>query len=91
MIVASEKQIHNHPKEGRRPGAHVLDNFGLDLLLGQAKSKHRFLPGRVQPLLVELGQCFGPFSYAVVALLIRSSVAPRQSCPARSVLLKQRK
>jgi hypothetical protein len=35
-----------------RPGAHVLDHFRLDLLLGQVQREHGFL----QPLQVQFGQ-----------------------------------
>jgi hypothetical protein len=39
--------------------SHVLDDFWLDLVLGQIKGKDRFLPGCLQPLQVELGQLRG--------------------------------
>ncbi len=37
-----------------RPAADVLDDFRLDLPLGQIESKNRLLPGGFQPLAVEL-------------------------------------
>jgi hypothetical protein len=33
-----------------RPGAHVLDDFRLDLLLGQVQGEHGFLPGGLEPI-----------------------------------------
>ena len=32
------------------PSAHVLDDFWLDLVLGQIKGKDRFLPGDLEPI-----------------------------------------
>ena len=36
------------------PTAHVLDHFRFDLVLGQVEGKNGFLPGRFQPIQVEL-------------------------------------
>jgi len=38
------------------PSAHVLDDFWLDLLLGQVQGKDRFLPGDLKPLQIQFGQ-----------------------------------
>ena len=38
-----------------RPTPHVLDDFRLDLPFGQVQGEDGFLPGRVQPVHVELG------------------------------------
>jgi hypothetical protein len=39
-----------------RPGARVLDELGLDLVLGQVEREHGFPSGRFQTGEVELGQ-----------------------------------
>ena len=52
------RQVHRlvHAETAVRPGAHVLDHFRLDLVLGQVQGEHGLLPGGLQPLQVELGQ-----------------------------------
>ena len=56
LIARRQKDRLIDAKAAVLPGPHVLDDFRLDLLLGQVQFEDRFLPGDQQSLHVELGQ-----------------------------------
>jgi len=57
LVACAEQHRLIHAQAAVLPAAHSLDDLWFDLALGQIQGKDRFLPGDLEPIEIEFGQC----------------------------------